>query len=309
MARLQARPRSRPQLVVGVLLALVAVLGLGRAHVARASQLIDRNAQGVTLMVNARGEAMITYRKGTAVRHVLAWGAIDAADPSEDASQVAFKLDYSGGYGKYHRLRYWQAPGWGCRPYAGPALAWAVTACEAPDGSYWALQSWQRGLPDLGLAPTAAQTSWDLDLSHWRGALPVLSITVDWSYRKFDHLFGTLQYEGAGVFGFHSTSTGVPLDQFGRNIYVDTFDSAYGPGWRRENSFLTHRTAGSFCYGFYPHGSRPSGKGTQYRASVIGPGVTPDLMWEGAAPGRFDPQQEATSLALEKQLGDRLCTV
>ena len=32
------------------------------------------------------------------------------------------------------------------------------------------------------------------------------------------------------VFGFRSTPAGVPLDTFGRNIYVDTFDSAYGAG-------------------------------------------------------------------------------
>ena len=40
-----------------------------------------------------------------------------------------------------------------CRPYTGPTIPWLVVACTAPDGSYWALQSWQRALPDLGLAP------------------------------------------------------------------------------------------------------------------------------------------------------------
>ena len=34
------------------------------------------------------------------------------------------------------------------------ALAWFVTACQAADGSYWALQSWQRALPDYGVTPT-----------------------------------------------------------------------------------------------------------------------------------------------------------
>ena len=31
--------------------------------------------------------------------------------------------------------------------------------------------------------------------------------------------------------------------------------SAYGSGWRRENSFLSHHGTGAFCYGFYPHGN------------------------------------------------------
>jgi len=40
-----------------------------------------------------------------------------------------------------------------CRPYSGPALNWLVAACTAPDGSFWALQSWQRMLPNLGETP------------------------------------------------------------------------------------------------------------------------------------------------------------
>ena len=88
------------------------------------------------------------------------------------------------------------------------------------------------------------------------------------------------------MFGFRTTSQGNPLDAYGRNIYVDTYNSRYGSGWHRENGFLAQRPIGVFCYGFYPHGSRPAGKGTRYRATVIGPGVTPDVMWEGPAPGR-----------------------
>jgi hypothetical protein len=70
-------------------------------------------------------------------------------------------------------------------------------------------------------------------------------------------------------------------------VYVDTFGSSYGAGWKRENSFLTHRSKGTFCYGFYPHGSHPTGRGTKYRATVIGPGVTPDILWQGNAPGAY----------------------
>jgi hypothetical protein len=277
-----------------------------------ASQLIDRNATDVKLVVDSRGEALITYRAAGQLKHVLAWGAVNAVAPSEDAKQVAFKLDYSGGYGKYRVNGYFQpdsSANWVCLPYDGPELALEVAACKAPDGSYWALQSWQRALPDLGVGPTPAQSAPELHLSHWTGALPVLSITVDWAYRKYDHLFGTFSYEGMGVYGFKSTPAGAPLDSFGRNIYVDTFNSAYGPGWKRENSFLTHGPDGSFCYGFFPHGASPAGAGIKYRATVEGPGVTPDVMWQEPAPGPFNATTEAADRAQLKAIGDPHCTV
>ncbi len=110
-------------------------------------------------------------------------------------------------------------------------------------------------------------------------------MNTNWAYRKFDHLFGTFLYDGTPVHGFRSTAGGNPLDTFGRNLYVDTFNSAYGAGWKRENSFLMHKGTGTFCYGFYPHGNRPAGHGERYRATIIGPGVTPDVMWQGEGAG------------------------
>jgi len=289
------------------ILALAAIAATAYlAQGANASQLIDRNARDVSLAVNTRGEALITYRADGHVRHVLAWGALDAIAPTRTRPQVKFRLDYAGGWGKYHR-DYWRTFRNACRPYDGPALAWFVAACKAPDGSYWALQAWQRGLPDYGLTPTAAEAAWELRLSHWRGPLPVLSISVDWAYRRFDKLFGTFTYLGQPVYGFHASSSGSPLDSFGRNVYVDTFDSAYGTGWHRDNSFLTHSGRGSFCYGFYPHGSRPAGKGLRYRATVEGPGVTPDVMWQGAAPGAFDPSAHAAASRELTALDDPQC--
>jgi hypothetical protein len=269
-------------------IALLAVVALfGSASPSAASQLIDRNANNVALAVNDKDEALLTYSAGGTTKHVLAWGAINALAPTQARPQVAFKLDYAGGYGKYHR-DYWKTFGSSCGTYDGPPLAWLVKACKAPDGSYWALQAWQRGLPNYGVAPTAAQSAWELHLSHWSGELPVLTIKLDWSYRRFQHLYGSLVYQGSGVFGFRSTHSGMPLDTYGRNLYVDTFGSPYGAGWKRENSFLTHRSKGTFCYGFYPHAGHPVGNGSKYRATVIGPGVAPDVMWQGDALGAYD---------------------
>ncbi len=61
----------------------------------------------MSLKVNAKQEAMLTYTSGGMLKHVLAWGAIDAIPPTRGRKQVAFKLDYSGGYGKYHTQHYW----------------------------------------------------------------------------------------------------------------------------------------------------------------------------------------------------------
>ena len=97
-------------------------------------------------------------------------------------------------------------------------------------------------------ADARPQAVWELRLSHWTGELPVLTIDTDWAWHQWDHLFGTFTYAGQPVFGFKSTPSGEPLDTFGRNIYVDTFNSAYGTGWKRENSFLTHTSTGAFCY-------------------------------------------------------------
>ena len=270
---------------------------------AAASQPIDTGATGVTLSVNSKGEALVTYTAHGKLKHVLAWGAVNALAPSAGGKQVAFSLDYAGGFGKYHKA-YWKTFGGSCAPYDGPPLAWEVAACKAPDGSYWALQAWQRGLPDYGVSASGRSAETELHLSHWTGALPVLSVTTDHVPGKHDEIFGTLTLNGGGVFGFKASSSGVPLDTFGRNIYLDTFDSAYGSGWKRENSFLTHGPGGSFCYSFSPHGSHPSGDGTKYRATVEGPGVTPDVEWTGDASGPLSAAAHKQILAELEALHD-----
>jgi hypothetical protein len=289
-------------------LALLAGLAaLAAAGTASASQLIDRDPKRVQLAVDTRGRALLTYRAHGKLRHVLAWGGVNAIPSTADRPQVKLRLDYSGGWGTY-RHALWKTFENGCSAYDGPPLPWFVAGCKAPDGSYWALQSWQRMLPNYGVATTSAgQRSWELRLSHWTGELPVLSVHLDWAYGRFDHLYGSLTYLGQPVFGYLSTSRGNPLDTFGRNVYLDTLDSAYGTGWRRENSFLLHRNTGVFCYGFFAHEARPAGKGQRYRATVIGPGVTPDVLWEGAAPGPYDRRLDLAANDALRGLGDALC--
>ena len=58
--------------------AAAASAALVAASVAQASQLIDRNASAIKLETTAKGEAMITYKAEGKLKHVLAWGAVNA---------------------------------------------------------------------------------------------------------------------------------------------------------------------------------------------------------------------------------------
>jgi hypothetical protein len=290
------------------LVILVAAAFLAVPAAASASEIIDRNASNISLQVAKNGQALVSYNARGKRWNVLAWGAVNAIHPTPLRPQVKFRLDYSGGYGTYKR-DLWKTFQNACRPYDGPELEWFLMGCKAADGSYWALQAWQRMLPNYGLQATPKQAVWELRLSHWTGALPELTVNLNWAYRKFHHIFGSFMYRGKPVHGFQSTPAGVPLDTFGRNLYLDTFNSAYGAGWKRENSFLMHKNTGKFCYGFYPHGSRPEGRGERYRATIIGPGVTPDIFWSNDALGVYDQAFDLQQHAAQKEfmVGDSLC--
>jgi len=291
----------RPRGLIAAILAALAV-----APMASASQPIDRNARHVRLIADAHGHALLTYRAHGRVRRVEAWGAIDARLPNPRIPQVRFHVSYVGGL--VHNT---------CRPYHGPALAWLVTACRAGDGSYWAVQSWQRLLPNAGYRPwRRSQTAWELHLAHWRGPLAQLKVYEDWVYGgRFQQLFGRMTYKGVAVHGYATSSRGAVLDTYGRNLFLDTYDSAYGSGWRRENGFVAHNPSGMWCYNFVPYSVYPgyphqrsaklAGEGARYRITVQGPGVTPDVMWVGTGLPSFDATDPQLS-AFEAQMNETL---
>ena len=146
-----SRPPSRSGVsAAAIVLAIAAMLVPGAA---RASGLLDVNAQHVTPRgARERERSSSTPANGRA-RHVLRLGR-DQRALSRVAGfpQVRFEHDYSGGLKLEHRS-VWKTFRNECRPYDGPPLAYLVAACTAPDGSYWALQSWQRNLPHRGCAP------------------------------------------------------------------------------------------------------------------------------------------------------------
>ncbi|HMC69381.1 MAG TPA: hypothetical protein VKJ07_09525 [Mycobacteriales bacterium] len=305
---------------------LVVFAALAVTPAALASDRIAVNASHAALAVSADGNrALVTYRAGTTTRHVLVWGAINALPPSETVPQVRFRLDFTGGWKTYgHTI--WQRFGNACRHYDGPILAGVVAACKAPDGSYWALQQWQPNLPHRGFPPYAAgQTDWELDVSHWTGPLAQLEMHADWAFNGHAHnLFGRLLYDGVPVHGYHTVKgTGAPQDRYGRNLYIDTLDSAYGPGWKRETSIVFRNPTGVFCYSFWPtndaslpgHPPRPAGNGSAYRIEVIGPGVTPNLDVKVDDPGTWNPndsakksfEDEMQTRQLQLSRGDAFC--
>jgi hypothetical protein len=292
----------------------VATATLALAGPAAAAQRLDLNASNVKLAVSRDGQtALVIYRAAGRPRHVLVWGAVNALPPSRAVPQTRFKIDWSGGWATSRRL-VWKRFGNACRPYDGPPLEQLVTACNAPDGSYWALQAWQPGLPHRGYPPwKPGQTDWELDVSHWTGPLAELEVHADWAFGHAHDLFGRLLYRGVPVHGFRTASGGGSVDLYGRSLFIDTLNSAYGPGWKRETSIVFRNPAGVFCYSFWPTSdaslpgspSRPAGNGAAYRIEVLGPGVTPNLVDEVRDPGEYDPRDES-KVAYERQMNQRL---
>jgi hypothetical protein len=300
---------------------LGAVAALVLVPAAGASQpLGDLNVKSLTLAVDANGRALLTYRREDGrIRHVLVWGAINARPPSQTAPQVAFRFDYSGGL---RSLGHQAAPHFvnRCEPYDGPPLVFVVAACKAPDGSYWAVQAWQRLLPMRGFAPwLPEQGKYEFHVSHWSGPLAQLDVSQNWTYAgRWQGIFGRLTYQGQPVYGFRTPSA-TRRDPYARFVYIDAHDSVYGTGWRHETAIVTHVGDGAFCYSFVPQAPpagypdrKPRGPaiGDAHRVTVMGPGVTPDVQWVGPALGAYDASRDSGLNELFDRLvgpSDKVC--
>jgi hypothetical protein len=294
---------------VPLVLAIVAVAVCVDVPAAAPSQTLTRDVTNVKLAVNAKGEALVTYMRADGqIRRVLAWGAIDAVPPDPNVPQQRFKLDFTGGWGKYRKARYWRTFKNVCGPYTGPPLVHVVAACTAPDGTHWGLQSWQRVQPLRGVAAfLPGHMAWELHLSHWSRPLAVLEVSPNWTYGgALQGLFGRLLYDGKPVHGYR-TPTRSRSDINARYVYIDTLNSAYGAGWKRDGAKVTHVGSAGFCYSFAPLAQPPagypgvptvSGVGERHRVTVMGPGVTPVVQWEGAALGPYDPAADEAFNAL-----------
>jgi hypothetical protein len=300
--------------------ALAASMAVSAAP-AHASQMIAQNAKYVSLRVGKLGGtqvALVTYYAQGSVHHVLLWGAINGSANPRTGAETKFHVNYSGGYGTT-----WGGNAWKtlrnernlCSTTSVPAsqrVPVKVVECEIPaTGQYWALQQWRRLMPNMGGYPRSP-VALELHASHWNTALPVLWLKWDWAAGsggvRYDHLYGVMSYEGKPVYGTQNTSTGDPTDSYGRNIYVDIHNRHWhgdseGDHWYRFNSFLTHQNVGDFCATVYPHNAGLStitqdqqvGQAEGYRATAMGPGVTPIIRWSGPPPGYYSASNGLSS--------------
>ena len=242
-------------------------------------------AQG--LAQRQAGAAPLPRARPPAARARL--GAKNAIAPTRARKQVKFKLDYSGGWGTY-RKNVWKTFKDHCQAYDGPSIQWLTFACKAPDGSYWARAE--------VAAPAAELRAQRQAHAPGLGAPPLALVAASCPSSSSSSTGRAGACTGSTTTSSATCATGAspctasarrrPAFRWTRSAGTSTSTRStrkYGTGWKRENSFLTHRGSGVFCYGFYPHGKSPVGKGEKYRATVIGPGVTPDMFWQSEAPG------------------------
>ena len=129
-------------------------------------------------------------------------------------------------------------------------------AARRPTEPTGRMQSWQRGLPLLGFDP------W-LPRAYGLRAPPLALEQRARQARGVHPLDVRRPMAGRSSAGFtlprparSSASARRPRatrsDRYGRNVYIDTFNSAYGPGWKRESGILVHKPNGTFCHSFVP---------------------------------------------------------
>ena len=259
----------------------------------------DRDVSFLSLKVNARGEALVSYRNASGVRRdVLIWGAVNAHAPDPGRPQVKFRFDYTRRHANA-RLRVrplvpepvparTTAPGSSCSSPAARRPTAPTGRCNAGSGSRRCAAS-TRSSPSRRPSSSTSRTG--------RARCPVLEVSPNWTYgASLQGLFGRLTYRDEAVYGFRTPSA-TRRDPYARFVYIDTFNSVYGPGWKRDTAIVTHQRNGAFCYSFvaqvpppgYPSREpRGPGNGERHRVTVMGPGVTPIVQWEGEGLHRYD---------------------
>ena len=157
-----------------------------------------------------------------------------------------------------------------------------VAACKAPDGTYWAVQAWQRRLPLLGFDPCSRTTRTGSFTSRTSRRAAELEVYPNWTYDgRWQGVFGRYTYLGQPIYGFGANAKGVPKDKYGRNLYIDTLNSAYGPGGSASRGSSRTRarapSATASCRsgrspGYPSQEVRPAAAGERHRITVGGPG-------------------------------------
>ena len=229
---------------------------LALASIARASeQFGDLDVSFLSLQVNEHGVALVTYRTTSgAIRHVYVWGAINANAPDAGRAAGAVPATTTRGGLKRDGRQTWQT-------FSEPLPSLRRAEARLARGR---LQGARRLL--LGAATLAATAADARDRAVQARARTRSSCTSRTGRGRsrcsrcrrtgryggrWQGLFGRLTYLGKPSFGFRTPSSR-RRDSYARFFYVDTFDSAFGPGWKHDAGKVAHSRNGAFCYSFVP---------------------------------------------------------
>ena len=180
-----------------------------------------------------------------------------------------------------------------------------VAACDAADGSHWALQRWARLWDNYG----GRSAKKELHLSHWTGDVGVLEIKTDWSYRgKHEHLWGPLHVP-------RQARLRQPLDD--QRACRSTAAAATSTSITTRTASGSARTRSSRIPAPRASATRSRsttaayGVGDAYRATVIGPGVSPLVRVGFSPPGTHDRALDDAANEEQRALlgDDRRCKI
>ena len=199
------------------------------APIAEGSIKIAGNVSSASLRVNSRGVATVVYvQRGRARSAVV----------------------YRNGTIRYRK----SAPGRDISsPTSAVSIPMAVAVRQTPLGKFFALQAWRR----LRWGPV------ELRFSRWSGAPTLLTLRTVCCKWRSEVVRGQATFHGRPMIGYAFTRSGVPLDRFGRNVYLDSFRRGR---WVRMMGIVPRRPAAIFNLWIRPHW-----RGQAYRGRIMGP--------------------------------------
>ena len=256
-------------------------------------------------------------------RHVLVWGAINARTPDSRPAAGPLLARLHGRPAAAAARPSGSASATPAAATTAPSSATSSPAARRRDGSYWALQRWQRNLPIRGLAAVDAwQRAYELRLSHWVGPLAqVESTRTGRSRRRAGHL-RPHDIRGKPVHGFHTPSTASRRDTYGRcrlHRHARLGIRAGLEARRRQGApsqerrlLLQLRPPGAAARLPDDRAPRGPGNGDRHRVTAMGPGVTPvdPLGGRGSRPLRRARATRTTTRSSTGSSGadDAVCT-
>jgi hypothetical protein len=160
---------------------------------ASAALRLDSETSGESLIVDAQGNAQVTFTSRGASKSVVVSGS---------------SLHFGGGLSASPTAK-----------HVTPTVPFALVQFRLPNGEQIALQRLHRTGQFGVLGPE------ELYLARWYGAPTSLTLV-----QSGGRICGTVTYHGKAVYGGAHTAAGNPLDALGRNVYLDALRPA---GWYR----------------------------------------------------------------------------